>query len=102
MNKGVIIGVGIIIAGIVGAYAFFGMQEEKAPEDSAQIGIIEEAEIKITAPTEAQQEPIGEEAELGIEEEAEIEVVGPEEELVIPPTVNITAEEKMGFKDEKP
>jgi len=78
------------------------MPEEKSPEESAQIGVEEKAEIKVTSPGEAPQEPIGEESEFGIEEEAEIEVVDPEEESDIPPTVEITAEEKMGFKDKKP
>ncbi len=99
MNKGVIIGVGIIIAGIVGAYAFFGIPEEKSLDDSAQIGVEEKAEVKVTSPGEAPQEPIGEEAELGIEEEAEIEVVEPEEESEVPEPVSIEAEEKFGMGD---
>ena len=100
MNKGLAIGVavGIAIAAIAGAYAFFGIQENGLSDKSSDIGVKDTAEVEVTAPTE--EDITSEDAELGIRDFAEVEVIDPEEEeSPDPPDVIISVEEKMGFKD---
>jgi len=106
VNKGVVIGVAVgIVAVIAGAYAFFGISEDRPPDQSAMVGMEDEVEVKPVPPTEAEQEevetppteaeqeePQGEKDELGMKEEAEVEVV--------PPTREVSAEESMGATDE--
>ena len=95
MNKGLAIGVavGITIAAIAGAYAFFGIQENGPSDESSGIGVKDTAEVVITEPTAEEPEVLPDEgAELGIRDSAEVEVEEPED-------VIISVEEKMGFKD---
>jgi len=101
MNKraAIGIGIGIIVVAIAGAYALVGIQEEKPPGESAQIGLEEKGDVKIKSPGEAEQEPVGQEAEFGIEDVAEVEVEEPEEESEVPEPVSIEAEEKLGMGD---
>jgi len=94
VNKGLVIGVPVIIAiaAIAGAYAFFGIQENGPSDESSGIGVKDTAEVEITAPTEEEPEVLPDEgAELGIRDSAEVEVEEPED-------VIISAEEKIGFK----
>ena len=100
MNKGLAIGVavGIAIAAIAGAYAFFGIQENGLSDESSGIGVKDTAEVEVTPPTEEEQEVLPDEgAELGIRDFAEVVVEEPEEESPGPPNVTISAEEKMSF-----
>ena len=101
MNKGLAIGVPVVIAiaAIAGAYAFFGIQENGPSDESSGIGVKDTAEVEITAPEEEQEALPGESAEFGIRDFAEVEVVDPEEEeSPDPPNVTISVEERIGFK----
>ena len=94
MNKGagIAIAIGIAIAAIGGAYAFFGIQENGPSDESSGIDVKDTAEVEITAPTAEEPEVLPDEgAELGIRDSAEVEVEEPED-------VIISAEEKIGFK----
>jgi len=100
MNKGTGIGIVVGIAVVaIGAYAFFGIQDDGSPEQSAQLGMSEEAKVVVTLPGEAGQELPGE-AQLGIKESAKVEVVPPEEqETNRPENHTIVVGEKIGFAD---
>ena len=90
MNKGLAIGVaiGIAIAAIAGAYAFFGIQPDEPPEETAGVGISEKAEVIVETPSESEES--SEEEKLGIKDEAEVEVEDPE-------SISVSAEETIGF-----
>ena len=100
MNKGAGIGIVVVIAiAAIGAYAFFGIQDDSPPDESAQLGIGEEAKVVVTSPSEAEEElPV--EAQLGIKESAKVEVVPPEEqETNRPENHTIVVGEKIAFTE---
>ena len=83
--------IGIAIAAIAGAYAFFGIQENGPSDKSSDIGVKDTAEVEVIDPTEVEPEVLPDEgAELGIRDFAEVEV----EE---PANVTISVEENIGF-----
>ena len=116
MNKGLAAGVtiGIAIAAIAGAYAFFGSQPDEPPEGSTGVGISEKAEVIVETPSEAEES--SEEEKLGIKDAAEVEVEEPSEggeenlgikdsakvEVEDPESISVSAEENIGFKEKTP
>lgn len=81
---------------------FFGIMEESPPEQSAQLGMKEEAKVVVTPPSEDDKVLPGD-VQLGIKESAKVEVVNPEEEEAEnPENHTIVASEKIGFADDTP
>ena len=100
MNKGAGIGIVVVITiAAIGAYAFFGVQDDSISDQSSELGMKEEAKVVVTPPSEAEQE-LPADAQLGIKESAKVEVVNPEEEETNrPENHTIVVGEEIGFAD---
>jgi len=95
VNKGAIIGIGIaiVVAGIVGIYAF---SIENDANEIPKIGFEDSASIIVEEESSAN--PVEKEA-VGFEDSATGEAEEPEKPLE---SVNVTVSEKFGFSDPSP
>jgi len=119
VNKGLAIGVaiGIVIAAIAGAYAFFGVEQDGPSEGTTEVGLGDKAEVTVQSPSESEEFSEEEQAKMEIIDEPKVKALpgeaeeesseGEEEELEIkdsadveveePEDVTVTAKESVGF-----
>ena len=97
MNKGLAIGVviGVAIAAIAGAYAFFGIQLDESPGGSTGVGLEDKADVTVQPPSEAEESSEGDEEKLGIKDVANVTVDEPQ-------SISVSAEEKIEFESKEP
>jgi len=96
MNKAALIGIGIaiIVAGIIGIYAFSIPQEGSSAIEPG-IGIGEEVDVT----TQEKEDIPAEESKISLKDKAEATIEEPEEE---PNTAEIFVEEKLGMGEIQP